>query len=163
MIQRIPTMTATPSQDEIALELDAHPEVLSLIRERFNTWCLMQGVDARLTDRICLAIDEAAANVIRHAYAGRPGPLRLRGTSSKIGAQHRLILTLEDDGKQVPLNTIRPRDLKQIRPGGLGVHLIQEVMDEACWTHREAGGTELKMTIDVSTAPVTQQKEIHNA
>jgi anti-sigma regulatory factor (Ser/Thr protein kinase) len=152
-------MTATLTQAGLALELDAAPAMLNIIRERVSTWCRLEGVETTHTDRICLAIDEAAANIIRHAYSGAPGSLRLTGVSLKADDRHQLILTLEDDGKQVPLDTIRPRDLTCVRPGGLGVHLIREVMDEVCWTHRPAGGTTLKMTVDVTSSTTPDTKE----
>lgn len=156
-------MTTTLTHNKLALELNAEPAILRLIRERVSAWCRLEGVDTSLTDRICLAIDEAAANIIRHAYADRSGTLRLTGTSDKADDRHRLLLMLEDDGKQVPLSTIHSRDLDQVRPGGLGVHLIQEVMDETCWTHRDGGGTTLRMMIDITSPAHTRKTEPRHA
>ena len=36
---------------------------------------------------------------------------------------------IEDRARQVPLDRIKGRPLDDIRPGGLGIHLIREVMD----------------------------------
>ena len=46
---------------------------------------------------------------------------------------------------QVDVELIKSRALDDIKPGGLGVHLIQTVMDEATWVKREDGGMKLTM------------------
>ena len=42
-------------------------------------------------------------------------------------------------------SSIKPRDLSDVRPGGLGVHFIREIMDQVVY---DPGGecTELRMT-----------------
>ena len=44
-----------------------------------------------------------------------------------------------DEGEQVPLELIQSRELDEVRPGGLGVHLIKTIMDEATWSHTKKG------------------------
>ena len=56
-----------------------------------------------------------------------------------------LEIIIEDDARQVDLDTIRSRELEDVRPGGLGVHLISEIMDDVVYEHREAGGMRLLM------------------
>ena len=47
--------------------------------------------------------------------------------------------------KQVDPESIQPRDLDDIRPGGLGVHIIREVMDEVAYEKRQGPGMRLTM------------------
>ena len=42
-----------------------------------------------------------------------------------------LVFSLLDFAPRVDPAKVKPRDLDDIRPGGLGTHLIQEVMDSA--------------------------------
>ena len=52
---------------------------------------------------------------------------------------------IEDLASQVDPADIQSRDLDDIRPGGLGVHIIREVMDEVTWERRSPKGMRLTM------------------
>ena len=75
---------------------------------------------------VVLAIDEACQNVIRHAYGPEnPGDARLVIALSD-GA---IVVELTDWAPPIDPSRVRPRDLDDVRPGGLGTHLMSEVMD----------------------------------
>ena len=58
----------------------------------------------------------------------------------------RLVFCLKDFAPPVDLSRIKPRELDELRPGGLGTHLIQEVMDSADFVENPPGcGNLLKM------------------
>lgn len=95
---------------------------------------------------IGLAIDEALANVIRHGYAGASDKiidvcLECDGGSS--GAE--LIVTIRHYGAQVDPATIKSRELSDVRPGGLGVHIISSVMDHVEYACPPDGGMTVKL------------------
>ena len=76
---------------------------------------------------VVLAIDEACQNIIRHAYGG--------DTSEEIVLNierdgEMLVISLRDYAPEVGVDCMKLRDLGEIRPGGLGCHFIQEVMDD---------------------------------
>jgi anti-sigma regulatory factor (Ser/Thr protein kinase) len=52
---------------------------------------------------------------------------------------------VRDFGRQVDPSTIRSRSLDEVRPGGLGVHIIRSVMDEVEYSRAEGGGMRLRM------------------
>jgi hypothetical protein len=56
-----------------------------------------------------------------------------------------LRIVIEDCGRQADPDAIKGRDLDDIRPGGLGVHIIREVMDQAVYEKRPAGGMRLTL------------------
>lgn len=92
-----------------------------------------------------MAVDEALCNIYRHGYQGSTeGRVRLLFATSAIPLPS-VCIEIEDDAKQVDTELIQSRDLKDIKPGGLGVHLIQTVMDQATWDKREEGGMKLSM------------------
>jgi sigma-B regulation protein RsbU (phosphoserine phosphatase) len=90
-----------------------------------------------------LAVDEACQNVIRHAYGKeREGEIVLR--IEQRGDE--LILSLIDFAPPIDPAKVQPRDLDDVRPGGLGTHLIREVMDSAEFVEPPAGcGNLLRM------------------
>jgi sigma-B regulation protein RsbU (phosphoserine phosphatase) len=75
---------------------------------------------------LVLAIDEACQNVIRHAY----GPERSGDAELTIDREaDALVFRLTDWAPRTNPTQVHPRDLDDVRPGGLGTHLIREVMD----------------------------------
>ena len=84
------------------------------------------GCGERLTDDLVLAVDEACQNIIRHAYAGTPdGEIILE----ILGEDDNIVVLLRDFAAPVDPTRIGPRDLGDVRPGGLGTHLMRTVMD----------------------------------
>jgi anti-sigma regulatory factor (Ser/Thr protein kinase) len=84
------------------------------------------GCSREFIDTTVLAIDEAATNVIRHAYGGDPSGEAELEIERQGDVLH---FRLTDSATPIDRSKIRPRKLSDIRPGGLGVHIIQEVMD----------------------------------
>ena len=56
-----------------------------------------------------------------------------------------LAILIEDEARQVDPGEIKGRALDDVRPGGLGVHIIREVMDTAVYEKRERAGMRLTM------------------
>ncbi|HFQ91889.1 MAG TPA: ATP-binding protein [Chromatiales bacterium] len=78
-------------------------------------------------DCAVIAINEACMNIIQHAYgAQQEGKIILQ--IFDLGDD--LLFRLIDFASPVDTSKIKPRDLEDIKPGGLGVHMIHEVMDE---------------------------------
>ena len=101
------------------------------------------GCDETQTADIVLAIDEACQNVIRHAYKQDPkGVIEL-----EIRREGRdLVFSLLDFAPEIDPSQVKPRDLDDIRPGGLGTHFIRNVMDRADFVRRPGGtGNLLRM------------------
>lgn len=91
---------------------------------------------------LILAVDEACANILRYAYGGEDqGPLSLI-----LEATPRLLrITLRDFGTPCDPECIRSRALEDIRPGGLGVFLIQQAFDKVHYRPLRKG-TRLTLT-----------------
>lgn len=126
------------------LTFPSRPDRLKLVRAavgRAAQDCKMSDNDMR---DLILAVDEACQNVIRHAYKGVPDGeviLEMRRCDGKIA------IMLRDFAEPVDVETIKPRDINDIRPGGLGTHIIREIMDEVEFLPPpEDGGNILKMT-----------------
>lgn len=108
------------------------PELLAFVDSR----CARAALPDAATFALRLAAEEAFMNILRHGYGGKPGPVRL----SIERASDRVCLTLTDEARPFdPEDAPRPdldAELDQRTEGGLGLHLIRELMDEV---HHRAG------------------------
>jgi anti-sigma regulatory factor (Ser/Thr protein kinase) len=87
-----------------------------------------------------LAVTEGCANVIRHCYHGCPDE---RIDVVLTFADERFEVRIDDYGKFVDPRHIKGRDLDDLKPGGLGVHLMRRAMDEVIYEKNGWGGTTL--------------------
>jgi sigma-B regulation protein RsbU (phosphoserine phosphatase) len=93
-------------------------------REFIEAWALTAGYPDLERGRIVLAADEAVSNIIRHTYGSAPDkPIHL---SAEITEGH-LHLRLRDYGPPVDAGTLKGRALEDIKPGGLGLHMLRSV------------------------------------
>ncbi|MEM1330236.1 MAG: ATP-binding protein [Planctomycetota bacterium] len=126
------------------MELRSDPRYLAGARELMAAVARRMGFPESACSQIALAVDEALCNVIRHGYdsaTDRPIWLRLWPE-----AGNGLRIMIEDEAKQVDPEKIQSRDLEDIRPGGLGVHIMHEVMDSVEFVRRE-GGVGMRLTM----------------
>lgn len=134
-------------RSEQTIELMSDPCELATAREAVRAWISDLGWGELRVADVVLAADEALTNVMRHGYQGQCGKsiqifLReIRNETHGAGIE----IEIRDWGRQVPLEKICGRDLEDIRPGGLGVHIIRNLMDEAVYAHAEGGGMRLVM------------------
>lgn len=110
----------------IDLQFRACPSELGAIRAEVRRVTREQGCSDELSAKLVLVLDEAITNVIRHAYRGnREGAIRLQMQRE----DQQLIFRLRDFAGTVDATCIKPRDLSECRPGGLGINFIDSVMD----------------------------------
>jgi phosphoserine phosphatase RsbU/P len=121
----------------------SQPDRLKLVRSAVFDTAKMCGCSESVARDIVIAVDEACQNVIRHAYKGSPeGKIVL--DISRDGDS--IILSLRDFADPVDVDKVKPRELDDIRPGGLGTHFIREIMDEVDFlTPPEGDGNILRM------------------
>ncbi|MBC8158997.1 MAG: SpoIIE family protein phosphatase [Alphaproteobacteria bacterium] len=111
----------------LRINFPAVPGELKRVREAVAGALQREGCSASFCTDVVLVIDEACQNIIRHAYKGIvEGEITLE--IRRDGDD--LIVLIRDFADTVDANKIKPRDLEDIRPGGLGTHLIREIMDE---------------------------------
>ncbi len=105
----------------------AQAKALGETRDKVRMALTQCGCSQDITDDVVLAIDEACQNIIRHAYGNE--------THEQIALQIQrqedgLTITLRDYARPIEADCMKPRNLEDIRPGGLGCHFIQQVMDK---------------------------------
>lgn len=122
----------------------SRPDRLLPMRWAVREALVSAGCEADEREEMVLAVNEACANVIRHGYENRPdGPIRLQ-----IHRQGNvLVFQLQDQAPPVDVSNVHPRALDEIRPGGLGTHLMREIMDDVVFLQPpEGNGNLLQMT-----------------
>lgn len=131
----------------IQLRITSDANCLPVVRGAVDRLACAEGFDEEGAHGLAWAIDEALANVIKHGYGGRSGqPIEIDLTAFDTDDGRRAIeIVIRDEGRQVAPDTIRSRDLEEVRPGGLGVHIIKTVMDETTYTCLPQCGMQLRM------------------
>lgn len=135
-------------QPEMRLELLSQPRYLCGGRSMVESVALRLGFDELNAGQIALAVDEALANVIRHGYdkaTDRRIWMSLWPAEPTTGKEG-IHIAIEDEAKQVDPAGIKSRDVSEVRPGGLGVYLIEQIMDAARYEQRDPIGMRLMMT-----------------
>jgi anti-anti-sigma factor len=105
-------------------------------------------------DRLQLALTEAAANVIRHAYQGEPGHQLLLAVEA--GAE-RVSLTLYHEGRDFEPKTVPPPSFDGSREGGFGLFLMEQLVDEVLF-FRDTQGRRGVRLVQRRPIPVTEAR-----
>lgn len=135
---------STADRPPLRFEMLSQPRYLSAVRAMISNVAQRFGFSDHDSDQISLAVDEALCNVINHGYGCRDDG-RIWVSVWPLEKNLGLRIVIEDGAPQVEPHTIQPRELSEIRPGGLGVHIIREVMDQVVYEKREEGGMRLTL------------------
>ncbi len=136
------------SLPQVEIRILALPQNLCIARAAMQKSVEVAGLCEQDVDAITLALDEALTNAIQHSYGGAcEKPIVVQLSLLTIGSEKKnaLEIIVRDYGKQVDPQTIKSRDLEDIRPGGIGVHIIKSVMDKVEYSCPLDGGMQLRM------------------
>jgi anti-sigma regulatory factor (Ser/Thr protein kinase) len=118
----------------LKLELRSHPTLLCVIRGALEPLMEMLGFSEEHNRAIIRAVDEAVSNIMRHSYHGRlDQPIEVycnrlqRRTNGET--EQGVEILLFDCGPAVDTTKLQARSLDEIKPGGLGLHIIRGSMD----------------------------------
>lgn len=143
-------MQALPSKP-VKLSIFSSPAFLPVVRAAVEKMCEVMGFDAQGVGNVMLSADEALTNIIKHAYKGADNqPIDIEMLAVKDSQDDWLQIQIRDYGPDVDLSQIKSRDLSDVRPGGLGVHIMSKCMDRLEYRHAEGGGTLLTMCKRIS-------------
>jgi len=127
-------------ENRFELKVDSRLENLSIISDFITKVMSQIGAKERSISEVQLAVDEACANIIRHAYSGRKDVITL--TLELVDED--LIVTITDRGKPFEPSSIPPPDLES-DVDGLGIYFMRKLMDEVNYSFDAEEGNKLTM------------------
>jgi anti-sigma regulatory factor (Ser/Thr protein kinase)/putative methionine-R-sulfoxide reductase with GAF domain len=121
----------SPVPSELHLRLPAEPRTLAHVRRVLRRWLLERGGGEADVAEVTIAVSEACANAIEHAYAPGPADFELHAS----GANGGVTVIVRDEGQwRAPRGHNR----------GRGLSIMASAMDEV-QVDRHATGTEVVM------------------
>lgn len=133
-------------EKKFVLHVPSSTENLALIRDFVSKIGAQAGLEQGQVSMIELAVDEACANVIEHAYGSdqtKEVIVRARLNDDTIEIQ------VEDTGKGFDPGAIEQKELTKLiaerRSGGLGMRMMKMVMDEVQYSIKPGERNELRM------------------
>ncbi len=136
----------------LRLEMFSQPRFLAGVRALVGCVAQRLGFNEIQCGQISLAVDEALCNVITHGYDRQPDGRVWVNIFALDEGPAGLKVVIEDLARQVDPADIKPRDLDDIRPGGLGVHIIRQVMDDVRYERRD-GPRGMRLTMVKNLRP----------
>lgn len=164
-------MTASPTSPNVQAPPDVVLRLVSDVRYLAGARELVSGVARRMgfshdsSSHLALAVDEALCNVIRHGYHQETNkPIWVKIWPLEDDGEHGpgVRIVIEDEAQQVDPSLIQGRDLDDIRPGGLGVHIIRQVVDHAEYAPRTDRGMCLTLVKRVDGPSAQRTRSLSN-
>jgi serine/threonine-protein kinase RsbW len=112
------------------------------LRLQMRQWAEARGWTEPQVGELVLALDEAVSNIIRHGYDGQPQHkilIKAQGIHD-VAKGEGVEIHVRDFGKQTDPAEIRGRDLQDVRPGGLGVHIMRAMVNQVEYQRASGGG-----------------------
>jgi serine/threonine-protein kinase RsbW len=136
----------TAIENTFTLDVPSTTANLALIREFVTRVAAQAGLNDVEVGQLELAVDEACANVIEHAYGDDKTK---QVTVRAIFDEDTLRIHVIDTGKGFDPTQVQQQDLKDLiakrKTGGLGMRLIETLMDEVHYDVEPGRRNELRM------------------
>ena len=137
-------VSSAPSRRTLYLP-GARLQDLAAIRAFLHSAAIELGVDDSTIPDLVIAVNEAAANILRHGYPGKTGPIEIEVEREP----ENIVIRLRDEAPPFDPTTVASPDLsvplELRRAGGLGVHLTRTGVDEMTHSALHHEGNELTL------------------
>ena len=125
--------------ETIKMEISANPEYVSIIRLTTSGIANKVGFCLDDIEDLKVAISEACTNAIKHS-------LEDRFTIIYTMIEKGLTIEIIDNGKGYNTKEVSEPDLDNLKESGMGLFIIESLMDEVNVESTEGKGTSIKMT-----------------
>lgn len=129
-------MSEKSAPEPVRLRITSDPATLAPTRKAVEAFAVVCGFGQKAVDEIGLCVNEAIANVIRHAYHGKtdqPIEVELRMDDSTLK------VSIRDWGEGKLPNQSPPHAADPMKPGGLGLICMGRLMDRVSFTPQPDG------------------------
>jgi len=127
-----------PATQRLEERFTSDPANIAPARKAVEALAAAAGFDDKAIGEIGLCVNEAMANVIRHAYGGRTDqPMSI--TAELIDDATALRVTIRDWGSGVNPTDLPLKPHDPYRPGGLGLVCLRSLMDQIEFSEQPDG------------------------
>jgi anti-sigma regulatory factor (Ser/Thr protein kinase) len=130
------------------MQIPNETRCLATVRQTVMEVLERSSFDGKTRNKIVVAVDEALANVVEHAYQGKPGIIELIFAIE----DGRLTVVIRDNGVKFDPGDGGLKSSVDIHQhirlglkGGLGLFLMRQIMDEVQYLHDTPWTNELRM------------------
>ena len=135
---------------QMKVVLPSHPRYLCIARAMVRELGEVSGLPEEDVHAVALAVDEALANVMRHAYKGsHEHQIEFNCDVYDDRMEFRLL----DTGEAPVAERICGQPLDEFSLSGRGTHLIREIMDDVCY-QRVEGRNQIRMIKNLPSSKV---------
>jgi serine/threonine-protein kinase RsbW len=128
MTQQAPT--------KLRLKIVSDPANLASVRQAIEGLCAAGGFDTKSCEEVGLCVNEALANVIRHAYGGAVDkPIEIAAEMLDDSVR----ISIRDWGNGVNPHELPEAPRNPLRPGGLGLICLKQMMHQVVFTPQHDG------------------------
>jgi anti-sigma regulatory factor (Ser/Thr protein kinase) len=121
------TSSSQPTSPDVDVTIQSDPANIAAVRRAVEEAAASAGLDERSVAEVGLCVNEALANVMRHAYGGATDrPIWLAAHSQDGG----LVVTIRDWGNGVNPASLPPKPFDPLEPGGLGMICLKKMMSQ---------------------------------
>jgi serine/threonine-protein kinase RsbW len=137
----MPIHVSHPSPRRMLVKTVSHPATLAPVRKQVEAFTEKAGFDFDTRGQIVLVVNEAMANVMRHAYRGasdRPIEVSAEDTGDALR------IDVRDWGSGETPDCQSAKQFDPATPGGLGLICLRQFMDEVKFNPQPDG---MKLTM----------------
>ena len=121
------------------MEITANPAYVSIIRLTTSGIANKVGFCMDDIEDLKVAVSEACTNAIKHSSDDR-------FTIIYTMIENGLIIEIIDNGNGYDTSSINEPDIENLKESGMGLFIIEALMDEVSIESQEGKGTSIKMT-----------------
>lgn len=122
----------------LELRIDSDPSNLATVRKAVEAFAATWGFAEKDVNDVGLCLNEALANVMRHAYGGRVD--RPIVVSARFDERKKeLTVRVRDWGNGIDPSTIPHEPYNPLKPGGVGLICLSELLDRMVYEPQPDG------------------------
>src|SRR5258706_2146896 len=143
------------SPPRVDLTIQSDPANIAAVRKAVEGVASSAGLKEQAVAEVGLCVNEALANVIRHAYDGaKDRPIVIRAHCQ----DRALVVTIRDWGNGVNPATLPDKPFDPLEPGGLGLVCLRRMMSQVTYVP-QGDGMLLVMTKEQPSADTARRSE----
>ena len=130
-------MPTTPPSRRLELRIASDPARLAEVRKAVESFARSRGFNETAAGELGLCVNEAMANVMRHAYGGRTDrPIVVGAEERRPGC---VSVTIRDWGNGVDPSSVPRPDYDPLTPGGVGLICLRKLLEDIVYTRQPDG------------------------